>query len=193
MNDELISAYYDSLIHAYGDVASRGVGWSSDTAQQVRFEKLCMLFEPGKKFSLLDYGCGRGDLLSYLDQYQFRCEYTGFDISKEMLAAARRRHPHGRFQDTPLNADYVVASGTFNLKFHTSSIQWKMHVYSEIFKIDTLSKRGFGFNLLEKANSPMLYEAFITDYIELCLQFGDVEYVEDYGQNDFTILVRKDA
>jgi SAM-dependent methyltransferase len=42
--------------------------------------------------SLLDYGCGYGGLLSYLQREKFELRYTGYDISVEMLDSGKKEH-----------------------------------------------------------------------------------------------------
>ncbi len=63
--------------------------------------------------SVLDVGCGAGDLAELLEGW----EYTGLDASPDMIALARHRYPHARFlqadarelPDGPVNA--IVAVG----------------------------------------------------------------------------------
>ena len=72
-----------------------------------------------KKFkcrSVLELGCGNGILASYLKKSDY--EYTGLDISLEMLEIARKNHPdinfiQGDMRDLQLNAkfDAVIIPG----------------------------------------------------------------------------------
>ena len=73
------------------------------------------LVPPGQ--SVLELGCGRGDLLAALKP----ALGVGVDFSEEMIRAARRRHPHIRFVHTDAHAldltekfDVIVLSDLVN-------------------------------------------------------------------------------
>ena len=50
----------------------------------------------GGGLSLLDYGCGAGDLMRVLASLGARASFTGCDVSSGMLAEAARRWPGGQ-------------------------------------------------------------------------------------------------
>ncbi len=54
-----------------------------------------LLADAKGKQSLLDLACGTGDLYSFVGNKGY--SYTGIDISEDMLAQAKRRHPDGTF------------------------------------------------------------------------------------------------
>ena len=65
-----------------------GVDWNSKASQYLRFEQLSKVINEDQ-FSVLDYGCGYGELVNYLSQVEnFEMTYFGYDISKEMLRQA---------------------------------------------------------------------------------------------------------
>lgn len=73
--------------------------------------------------SLLDFGCGKGDLLSFLAGRGAQCAYTGVDVNAGLVELARRKHPGAEFlcrdlEEEPLarRFDVVVACGVFNLR-----------------------------------------------------------------------------
>ena len=47
--------------------------------------------------SLLDVGCGLGDLYGFLKREGVACDYTGMDILPAMVEQARTSWPEGRF------------------------------------------------------------------------------------------------
>ena len=47
--------------------------------------------------SVLDIGCALGGLASVIGEHVERFEYTGLDLSAEMIERARRKHPGRRF------------------------------------------------------------------------------------------------
>src|SRR6476660_183780 len=81
--------YYTAKVKAHGPTA-RGVDWNSAKSQSLRFEQLLKVCPVDKAFSLQDYGCGYGSLFKYLKSSGLRVRYEGFDISPEMIRAAKR-------------------------------------------------------------------------------------------------------
>jgi len=57
------------------------------------------LIRPG--LQVLDVGCAAGGFSGVLRELQPDVQYTGVDISKAMIAEARRSHPDGRFAVSP--------------------------------------------------------------------------------------------
>ncbi|MGD9010460.1 MAG: class I SAM-dependent methyltransferase, partial [Desulfobacteraceae bacterium] len=47
--------------------------------------------------SVLDLGCGPGNVSAYLKKHRPTLKITGVDIAEEMIAIARHRIPYGRF------------------------------------------------------------------------------------------------
>jgi SAM-dependent methyltransferase len=93
--------------------------WSAE-GQQFRFEKLIQIANL-KDRSVLDLGCGIGDLYPFLVERFGRVDYTGIDIVPELVAAAVQRHPDARFLCRDLLSDdidetfnYVLINGMFN-------------------------------------------------------------------------------
>jgi SAM-dependent methyltransferase len=73
--------------------------------------------------TLLDVGCGVGDLYEHLRRRDIDCEYTGFDLSPAMIGRCRERFPGVRFdcgnflEWNPGQAfDYVVSIGIHNIR-----------------------------------------------------------------------------
>jgi trans-aconitate methyltransferase len=102
----------------------KALKWADETGQRERFRQIAEV-GPWDGASVADVGCGLGDLFGYLREQGHDVRYAGFDLSRRMVAAARRkyRHPSARFEVRDILADglggrfdYVVASGTFNLK-----------------------------------------------------------------------------
>jgi len=87
---ELIDLY-EKRLEKYGkDV--RTVGWSSLIQQITRFEALSQIDNLQNK-TLLDVGCGFGDLYSFLSQKKIQLkEYKGIDLSSKMIKIAKEIH-----------------------------------------------------------------------------------------------------
>ena len=103
--------------------------WSTASSQELRFSRLLQLLNDGDDGSLIDYGCGYGALLDYVRASGRRVAYSGFDISETMIEAALRagtapRPPFTADVSQLAPADYVVASGIFNVKLGHAPDAW---------------------------------------------------------------------
>ena len=78
--------------------------------------------------SIIDFGCGFGDLLGYLWEKGWKGHYKGVDLVDELVSEARRRYAQDRtakfvcadtqnFDGSDEN-DMAVALGIFNYRFH---------------------------------------------------------------------------
>jgi SAM-dependent methyltransferase len=147
---QLTELYRFSLAR-YGATA-RGMRWSSDASQQERF-RLIHAIGPWERRSVADVGSGCGDFLGFLRAAGWRGRrYCGFDIVPEMVEAARRKHPSGRFEVRDAVGeglddayDYVVASGTFNLLLDGHDAFFRRAVAS----MYDACRVGVAFNVLE--------------------------------------------
>jgi SAM-dependent methyltransferase len=194
--------YYETKLQEHG-ISPRGVDWNSTESQETRFRQLARLLEDEPAASVLDYGCGFGALAAYLRTRGHRGTYIGFDISPEMIDAATRflQTQAGCWftsdRDTVTKADYVLASGLFNVKLQAPDESWREYVRTLIEDMRTLSVRGFGFNVLTIHCDPDrrrsdLYYADPVEYFEHCRRrySREVALLHDYGLYEFTILVR---
>ncbi len=111
---------YGGLLNSHGADSSMGLGWSSSATQKVRFKVLAEI-APLEGCSLLDLGCGVGDLYGYLVRQGLKIDYCGVDVCPKMIEAACGKYPGTEFLEGDLEQavlgrrfDYVLISGTFN-------------------------------------------------------------------------------
>ena len=95
---------------------------SQRRAQRMRFEAFVLSHELSGA-SILDVGCGVGDLYGHLADRGISCDYTGVDLSAEMIARAAEKYPAARFEAADVLAwpdaarfDYTVAFAIHNVK-----------------------------------------------------------------------------
>ena len=119
-----ISEKYKSAYSQFG-YSPKALGWDKG-GQDIRFEVLTSFFDFHGK-SVLDIGCGFGDINRILEQrYADSYIYTGVDLVGDLTAEGRRRYPGrnvsfltGEFMDRIFRekSDIVLGSGIFNQKF----------------------------------------------------------------------------
>ena len=78
----LVRAYHDHRIERFGIEASEALGWKNRDSQQHRFEELAQIGDL-RGCSVLDVGCGHGDLYPYLQERHGEFHYTGIDNVRE--------------------------------------------------------------------------------------------------------------
>jgi SAM-dependent methyltransferase len=201
---EAVERYYSGKVVEHGATA-RGADWKDEASQELRFRQLLEVCTDRGPFSINDYGCGYGALVSYLERNGYSFTYRGFDISEPMLAQARATYgdrSHIEFVGpgaTLPTADYTVSSGLFNVKLDTDPSRWGDYVLSTLGELDRLSGRGFAFNMLtaysdrEKMRADLHY-ADPGEVFDHCKRrfSRHVALLHDYGLYEFTILVRRD-
>lgn len=100
----------------------QALGWRDEEQQDLRFQVMVEGLRELDGASVLDIGCGFGDLYRYLKAGGHDVRYTGCDLSSDVLDVARARHPGVTFEvrdvlERPYptrSFDYVCMSGIFN-------------------------------------------------------------------------------
>jgi SAM-dependent methyltransferase len=152
------------------------------------------------RFSLNDFGCGYGALVTFLGDRGLDLDYRGFDLSESMLKHARREHEGATFVgaiDELEPADFTVASGIFNVKLDVPVEDWRAYVLDTIRALAGLSTKGFAFNMLTSYSDQdrMRDDLYYGDprfFFDLCkrLYSQQVALLHDYGLYEFTCIVR---
>ncbi|MBK1666171.1 hypothetical protein CKO38_17515 [Rhodospirillum rubrum] len=177
----------------------RALDWSSPRSQPDRFARLAAV-GIASGHSVLDVGCGLGDLLPWIDNVGLAVDYTGLDMTPEMIAHCRATYDHGRFLEgnlldgvagfAPRSFDWVVASGIFA---HRKEKPWE-YMTALIVAMADLAKRGIAFNA-QSLSGPnpqtwLLYHADPDETIAFCESLGwSVRLTHDWRKTDFTICM----
>lgn len=198
-----VSDYYTGKLKSHG-ASHWGVDWNSTESQVLRFEQLCRVIDQ-PAYSVLDYGCGYGALIDYLDERGGTYTYTGYDIAPAMIEAARGHYAGRdavRFTASVAElqpADYIIASGIFNVKMDISNESWHEYIQQTVDMMWGLARRGIAFNALTSYSD--------AEYMRDDLHYADplhwfdhfkrhktrqVALLHDYGLYEFTLLARRD-
>lgn len=198
----MLAEHYGGTLAAHG-ASARGVDWRDEAGQRLRHVQFDRLIGGDPTASIADLGCGYGDYLIYLRTSGYRGRYVGYDLVPAMLAAAERAHGSGNDRrwelgGTPAErADYVIASGIFNVKRDMTAEAWERYVEETIEAMAAAAAKGFGFNVLTVWSDPDkrrsdLYYADPSRWLVHCAQrYGpNIALLQDYGLYEFTLLCR---
>ncbi|GAB6070560.1 class I SAM-dependent methyltransferase [Thiomicrorhabdus hydrogeniphila] len=190
--------------------------WSNREIQEIRFQNLISILPnshdlKNQAWSLLDVGCGFADLIDYLASSSYLPNYTGLDLSPDMVLAAQSLHPksiilegelvESQFVDSQF--DYVMLSGALNEVVETeieNTAQFKgCYAKSVIKEMYRICKKGVAFNLLD-ANHAWVQSRYDLqsfkpkEMVAYCEEFADeVVLIQGYLDNDFTIHLKKQS
>lgn len=206
--------YYEDLLAKHGD-SPQALDWNSRESQRLRYQVLKELFVYGKKgsgVSVLDVGCGFGDLFGFFKAEgllnRHKISYTGYDISPKILDVGRKKYPDARFAQKDILADrqvpqfdYVFCSGALNIR--TAGREEHLEFVKEmIFRMYDLARHGAALNFLGEGMLPIAdpgdlnsgrYFFFSPELILSYVRFVCGRYVlrHDYHAGDFTVYMLK--
>jgi SAM-dependent methyltransferase len=199
-----VSEYYSEKLASHG-LTPQGVDWNGINSQTLRFDQLCQVIRHGDGFTLNDLGCGYGALYEYLSSFYTQFSYFGFDVSANMIKAARQSNAGNmnslftESSEPQAIADYGIASGIFNVRLDHSDRDWFTYIVDTLDKLAKTSEKAFSCNFLtsysdEKKKRPALYYSDPTEIFDLCKRrySRNVALLHDYGLYEFTIIVRKE-
>lgn len=119
---EQLLSFYNFHLKKFGD-RPEALRWTPQ-GQLKRYQMLSDI-APAKDLNnatVLDYGCGTGDLYKFLQRRGITVKYTGVDINENFIDLAKQKYPECTFK--VMNADddqfegffdYIFICGVFNL------------------------------------------------------------------------------
>jgi SAM-dependent methyltransferase len=138
--------------------------------------------------SVLDLGCGNGQLYEYFKSQGWQCEYTGVDFSDALLEVARRHSPEATF----LQGDVNQLSSLITRKFDYV-------IYSHVIEI--LESPELSLNEAKKATDRVLirffeppeFEVDTVELREMDLGLGKVPYLRRKMSRGYYQLILANA
>ena len=190
--------YYKKLITEHDDNSSQAQGWASNETENTRFKIFTKIGDLNNS-SILDVGCGFGDLYDFLKKKDLNFTYKGIDINPEMIKVARDKHQDVYFETVDFCAynleekfDYVFCSGALSFKIKN----YKQFYFNYIEKMFELSNIGIAFNMLNSKNNvnsedEKLFATYsISEVEEFCSNLTKkITILQDYLPNDFTFFL----
>lgn len=191
--------YHRHRIAEYG-TGTRALGWRGEESQRKRFEVIAAAADFNGA-TVLDVGCGRGDLKAFLDERFQGVHYLGVDQMPEFIADARTRYAGcprtalycADFSTAQLPAsDIVVACGA--LGYRSAEPDFHFHMIRRMW---AACAGVLVFNLLDAASfaaHPLLVGREAGPVMSLCRALApDAELLRGYLEDDFTVVMRRGA
>lgn len=180
--------------------------WSNREVQLKRFEVLSRILpslnsSDHQAWSVLDVGCGFADFYAYLRDQGYDIQYTGVDLSPDMIFSARSMYPQLTLLQGELS-DQIFSAQTFDFVFLSGALNEVVddtgeYAKSVIRQLYLLARYGVAFNLLNRhdpwiASRADLQSFYPKDIMVFCENFAEkVDWCADYLPNDFTVFLTK--
>jgi len=194
--DKRRSSYQKSLA-AHGE-SPQALQWQDYSTAARRYRQLVADIEVTGK-TVLDVGCGMGDLLPYLYAQTTDFTYRGIDITPEFIEIARKRYDGHRFDISDLftdgldaTYDIVLCSGVLN----AATPGWQQNRLKMIERLFSYAKEALVFNMAGSLESPHeshgVGYADARDILDFCTSLTPkVIFRNHYHGRDFTIALFK--
>lgn len=191
---------YHKRLEEFG-YSPKSLGWLKGK-QDIRFDILTSLYNFENK-SILDIGCGFGDLNKILRQKASKYSYLGLDLCENLIKVGKEQFPEnyiefssGDFLQLEVNKhiDWAIESGIFNHKLSKlDNYDFIRSVMEKTFKV---AKDGFSFDFISD-NVDYKDEHIFYASPEKILSFAyelsrNVVLRSDYMPFEFSIFIFKD-
>jgi SAM-dependent methyltransferase len=116
--------------------------WDDAQKQAFRFNEIYS-FVNNHTSSIIDIGCGNGELLPFMNRIGHIGDYVGIDVNKNLISEARNRFPKYTFhlinilEENPVfKSDNVIISGLFNVNFG-QDIEFIKQILKKAYEMST--------------------------------------------------------
>lgn len=192
---KLLLESYNDRLKKYGH-SNDTLGWTKGK-HELRYYILLTQWNLENK-SVLDFGCGFGDMYNYIKKLGLNLDYYGVDLNEKLILEGKRAYPGANLEvrDALENGlsrkyDYILSSGVHNYKIkdNWSFIEKTFELYNEY------SIKGFALNFLSNRVDYTLKDTYHSDpvkIIELAYKYSNkIVLRNDYMPFEFTVFVDK--
>jgi SAM-dependent methyltransferase len=159
-----IISHYESCLAKYGD-SHLGVDWPNENDALTRYQVMLDVIRhsgnsnPENRVSLLDFGCGAGHLLEYLQRSgRDDIRYIGLDMSPMFVDLCRKKFTTSEFYCDDIlesstsipSVDYVVMNGVFTEKRSLTFNEMFEYFRDVLRRVYPLASKGMAFNVMSK-------------------------------------------
>ena len=196
-----VASHYESQLQAHGPTA-RGMDWKDTETQYLRFELLTEGLDLAGA-TLHEIGSGAGHFLDFLRNRNIAAQYSGSDLSMQMVAAARRLHPGVQFDQRDVlhdsavgRFDYVICSGVFNVSLGCPEAEWQAFIEAAVRRMFEMCDVAIAFNVMTNQVDFRAEGLHYTDpdaMVEFCKEaFGpNVTIRRDGRLYEYTVQVHR--
>jgi len=144
-SSKLLRSFFSFILHPSAFILAFQMPWNPEQYHQFQkdrfapFEDLCALVKVHAQMSVIDLGCGTGELTRRLKERLPESDVVGIDSSEEMLRRAREHEGAGlRFE----RATIEEIAGAWDLVFSHAAIHWVENHQALIPRLLSLVRPG---------------------------------------------------
>lgn len=180
------------------DGGIKSLQWSSYKAAAIRYKNLVENIDFEGK-TVLDVGCGFGDVIPFIVAKTSNFQYTGVDLLEVFTNEAQKRYPEFEFiakdffTTTIKTYDIVLCSGALNGK-STQPIKDRSIKIKKLFEHtnDTLVFNMAGGIKISNSDTSRVVYVPSTEILNYCLTLTTkIIFKQHYHKKDFTIALFK--
>jgi SAM-dependent methyltransferase len=204
-HSDLLVNFIEECFSKYGDTHA-GMGWPKPEHFRDRYRVMLDVIRgvPPGKLTLLDYGCGTGNLLEFLQLSPLAetVKYSGIDLSPRVLERAQAKFPAATFRCIDITQpgadiepyDYVVSNGVFTSKFALAQQDMWASFASQVTRLWQLTRHGLAFNVMSKHVDWERDDLFHVPFDEMGAFVrknlsSNYVFRADYGLYEYTVYV----
>lgn len=188
---------YQAAFEQHGE-SPKALQWTSYKSAAARYRQLINDLELNNK-SILDAGCGMGDLLPYIYARAANFQYLGVDVTSEFIDIAKKRYNGHEFQvadpfsdEFTGRFDVIVSSGVLN----ANKPNWLEERKQKIQKLYEVADEVLAFNmagsLAPLPEGKKVAYARAHDILNFCIGLTPkIIFKSHYHHKDFTIVMFK--
>ncbi|PIU78850.1 MAG: hypothetical protein COZ28_02400 [Candidatus Moranbacteria bacterium CG_4_10_14_3_um_filter_44_15] len=174
--------------------------YNSYDSAAIRYKELVKDLNFSNK-SILDVGCGFGDIIPFIFSKSTSFKYTGIDIMKEFIQEAKKRYPEydfvtGNYFKNPLKKkfDIIICCGALNSNYGKKTMSFRKRAIKTMFNH---CKEAVAFNMAggispNNKKGSTIYYANSMDLLAYCVKLSKKIVLRNhYHEKDFTIVIFK--
>jgi len=202
-----IIAHYEACLERHGD-SHLGVDWPNAADAETRYRVMLASIRPGDMpASLLDFGCGAGHLLDFIQRNGPQgIDYRGLDASAKFVGLCQRKYPNTAFYHRDIfeggaavePADYVVLNGVLTEKRGMSQEAMLSYMEALLATVWPLAHKGMAFNVMSTQVQWQRDDLFHVPFDTMARIVAErlsrhFRFRQDYGLYDYTTYVYREA
>ena len=188
---------YQAALDKHGD-SPKSLLWNSKNSAEIRYYNLIADIDFEGK-SILDIGCGMGNIIPYIEKQTKNFTYTGIDLLPEFVEKAQEKYPQhtflaGDYMQLMHPADIVMCSGALNSNI-PNVVEERKEAVGMMFDY---ANEVLAFNMAGGHPQPKNYDSYIVHYIDslpfikfLFTLTSKVIIRHHYTPKDFTAILFK--